>query len=192
MTTTRRSWAVAVLAAIALVGPACGSTKSALPRRALPGDLVPATIPDPTDPANPVALVEFPAARDRFAKAGPRSLVDDGRMWELRRGANLIGTVEVGAFARKVELTSEGARRKLTTAILPATSTAIKVHGVAVTRSASEDKVSYLLFGDGLFELVDIKVSDKVDPEQIIAALVDAEVPTGHLRSPGRSRRRPL
>jgi len=192
MTLRRRFVVLALVVALAAGGAGCGGGHDAVPARALPADFVPALLPDPTDAANPLRLIEFEPARKRFARAGARSLVDAGALWEIRRGSNLVGTVEVGMLAPKVDVTSEDDRRELIRAVLPATSTTIRVSGIAVVRSASTDKVSYLVVGDGLFELVDVQISDKVDPEHIINALIHEQLPTGRLKIAGEQRRRPL
>ena len=189
----RRAVGAAVLVAVAMLCTAgCGGDDAVAAPRSLPPDLIPVTLPDPTDAANPLHLVEFTGARKRFDRAGPRSLVDTGSLWEIRRGSNLVGTVEAATLDAKVDVTSEDDRRKLIRAVLPATSTTIRLRGIAVVRSASADKVTYLVIGDGLFELVDVEVSDKVDPAHVIAALLDVQVPTGHLEIAGEQRRRPL
>lgn len=195
MTTPVRSYLRTVLTVVlglVLVGGACGGDPPPPKPRALPTDLVPATLPDPTDAANPFTLVEFAPARERFADAGARSLVDAGALWEVRRGANLVGTVQVGMLARRVDLASDRDRRELVNAVLPGTASTVKVKGVPVVRAASDDKVTYLVLGDGLFELVEIKVSDKVEPDRIVGDLIAAQLPTGHLELAGQRRRRPL
>lgn len=181
-----------LVVAVACLAAGCGGDEAPEEPRALPTGLVPTTIPDPTDEANPLQLVEFTAARERFKNAGERSLVDDGALWEVRRGSNLVGTVEVATLDRKVDVTDADDRAELIKAVLPATSTTVKIQGIPVVRAASDDKVTYLVIGNGLFQLVDIKLSDKVDPEHIIAALIKAELPTGHLTIAGEQRRRPL
>jgi hypothetical protein len=191
MRSLRRLLGVATVA-VAVLGVGCGGEEQPPEPRALPEGLVPTTIPDPTDEANPLQLVEFTAAREQFKNAGERSLVDDGALWELRRGSNLVGTVEVAMLDRKIDVTSPDDRRKLIRAVLPGTATTIKVQGISVVRTASDDKVTYLVIGNGLFQLVDVKLSDKVDPDHIIAALIKAELPTGHLTIAGEQRRRPL
>lgn len=192
MTIRRPTLIATLVVTLAIGGASCGGGQDVALPRALPTDFVPAMLPDPTDPANPLRLVEFEPARKRFARAGARSLVDAGALWEIRRGSNLVGTVEVGMLAANVDVTSEDDRRELITAVLPATSTTIRVNGIPVVRSASTDKVSYLVVGDGLFELVDVQISDKVDPERIINALIQEQLPTGWLKIAGEQRRRPL
>lgn len=189
-----RRWLAVVMVAVAAAagGLGCGG-EAPRPPRALPADLVPATLPDPTDPANPYQLLEFAPARDRFAAAGPRSLVDEGRLYEIRRGGNLAGTLEVAALARRVDLRDEATRKELIGLLLPGATTTVTVRGTPVVRSVSEEKSTFLILGDGLFELVDVRRTEKVDPNQVLAALLDAQRPSGHLRlTTDSTRRRPL
>lgn len=179
-----------VAAASGLVG--CGGGAALRVPMAVPVDLVPATLPDPTDLQSGFTLAEYQDARKQFGDAGTRSLVEDGRLWEVRRGANLIGTLEVGTLKPKADVAKADNRKKLIGLIIPGAFTTINVQRVSVVRAATDDKTTYLWFGQGLFELLEIKGA-KVEPEQLMRSLIAFQLPTGKLKLTSQvTRRNPL
>src|ERR1051325_3326419 len=85
----------ALTAAVALlVAGACGhAAKKAVAPKAVPASIVPASIPGDADFPQ-YTFDEYKEGGERIAKAGSKSVIDDGRVWELRRGQVLVGALQ--------------------------------------------------------------------------------------------------
>ena len=84
----RRAWLVALVLLVA----GCGG--GATLKAAAPAAVDPSLAP-PVLAGQGLTLSEFLPARASFAKAGATSLVSDGRLWQLRQGSNLVGTLQI-------------------------------------------------------------------------------------------------
>lgn len=158
----------AVVAVIAIGLAACGSgtTKIAAPAR-VPDGLVPATL---TDGLN---LSEYAAGRNAFARAGADSLVADGRVWELRRGATLVGALQISTVKPDVSVAKSSDRKAILDGVMQGTAVeTIDVDGVRVASSTAADKTLFLWFGPGRFEVLQLK-GTKVVPETILRQIID-------------------
>ncbi len=164
---SRRVVSVLTLA-IALALSACGggsSTKLAAPAR-VPDGLVPTTLNDG------ISLFEYAPGRKAFARAGASSLVADGRVWELRRGATLVGTLQISTVKPDVSVAKPDDRKAILDGVMTGTAVeTITVAGVRVASSTAADKTLFLWFGPQRFEVLQLKGA-KVNPESIVQQLI--------------------
>lgn len=175
--------ALVMLASIAGLVPAgaCGRQEAvAVPPRAVPVKIVPAQLP-PTDDGPPLTLSEYKPAVARIASAGDRSMVDDGRVWEIRRGSTLVGALQVSTLKSRVDVARADQRRKLAALVLSGSVQRISVSGVEVIASQTTDKVVYLWFGNQLFEVLQIKGAG-IQPEAMLKGILDFQRPSGELK----------
>ena len=182
----RTVFLLGLLAAVA--GSACGgSSKHAEPPREVPVSAVPATI-DVGGDNGKLTLSEFQAARKDFAKAGSQSLVDDGKLWEVRRGATLVGTLQVSTFKHDVDVSSRRQRNDIVNLVMPGSFQTINLRGTEVITTHSEQKTTYMWFGNGMFELLQVKAAE-LNPERILRRLLAFQKPLGvlDLRAAGKA-----
>ena len=160
----RRLFALAL--AVVLLG-ACGSGSSDEPvaTRVKPA-LVPSTLGDGT-----LTLKEDTTAHKAFANVGGQSLVDDGRLWAVREGDQLVATLQVATLDPKVDLGDEDEVEHLIRSILPGTKERFTVGDLSVVQVATDDKTIYLWFGDGMFQVFQIKGA-AVEPEILLGELI--------------------
>ena len=178
---------ISVIATVALVvtAAACGGKGKVAPPKRVPVNLVPATIGG-TPQAPDFTLSEFTEARKDFAKAGDRTEVADGRLWEIRRGATLVGTLQISTVKPNIDLTHKKQRDKIIDLVMQGSATTIKVRDVQISTSTDAQKTEYLWFGKQMFEYLQIKGTD-VKPETILRRLLVVQKPTGELDIRSRS-----
>lgn len=107
-----------------------------------------------------------------FANAGEESLVSDGRLWEIRKGARLVGALQIAAVKPKVELAEARRRDAIVTDILIGAYDRIRVGDVEVYTSKANDKVVYLWFGESMFQVLQLK-GDELDHEKVLGDVVE-------------------
>jgi hypothetical protein len=166
----RRALLLVVLVCVLLVGAACGSGRSTVIARpaAVPTNLVPTTLPSLPD----FSLSEFAPARASFAHVGASSLVADGRLWQVRRGASLVGTLQISTVKPDVSVTKASDRNAILAGVMTGISyETVDIAGISVAVSTSVDKSLYLWFGPGLFEVMQLKGS-QLDPEQVVTGVI--------------------
>lgn len=153
-----------LLACALLAG--CGEVPLPPPPAAVPVELVPASL------APDLGISEFAGARSAFADAGETSLVADGRLWEIRRAATLIGTLQIATVKDDVSTADPEDRSDILAAVMTGASyETVDVGGVAVARASRADKTLFVWFGTNLFEVLQLK-GTKVDPDAVVAGLI--------------------
>jgi hypothetical protein len=176
----RRSLVCSVGAAMALSFAACGSEDAPRPLvkpAAVPAGIVPATV------AGDLTLHEFAPARATFARAGETSLVADGRVWAIRRGETLVGTLQVSTVKPDVSVDDRDDRKAIIGGVMTGISyETIDVGSTQVIASAAADKSLYLWFGPNFFQVLQVK-STKVDPDTVAADLIEYQQAAGKLAS---------
>ena len=175
----KRAFAAA-LAAV-LVG-ACGHRAAPPVAAPVPRDLVPATLPS-VGALGDLTVSEYANAKRQFARVGPSSLVADGALFEIRRGATLIGTLQLSALKPAVDVADARQRDSIVGQVMGGPFTRITVDTVKVAAGRTADKTTYVWFGRGFFELVQLKGRD-VAPEVVLRALLGYQRPSGKLRLP--------
>jgi hypothetical protein len=166
-----------VIAAIALAVGACGSGSAPLTAPArVPDDLVPTVLPDS------VTIGEYKPARSRFAKAGETSLVADGRVWAIRRGQTLVGTLQASTVKPDVSLKrAEDRKAVIDGVMLGQRYDTLYVGNLKVLSSTAADRTVYLWFGHGLFQVLQVK-RGKVEPDVIAGDIIEYQQTAGVLR----------
>ena len=169
-----------VLALVMATGAACGSESAnhqLVVPNSVPLELVPPTLEDG------LTVTEYQPGRNAFAQAGPESLVADGRVWAIRRGETLVGTLQISAVKHDVSVQDPKDRKAILQGVMTGTPyETIDVGDLKVAASTSADKNVYLWFGPNLFEVLQVKAS-KVDPDALAADVISFQQSTGKLTS---------
>jgi len=92
-----------------------------------------------------------------FANAGERTLVADGRIWEIRRADRLIGTLQISTVLPDVDLRQPDVRDTMVRQILTGAVSSIRIGDVEVFTSTTNDKAVYVWFGRGIFEVLQLR-----------------------------------
>ena len=158
----------------------CGVVASATtPPKAVPTGLAPASLKLPAQAAA-ISVQLYPAATRRFATAGGNSMVADGRLWQLRQGPTLVGTLEIATFKPKVNLRDYSERQQLISLIMPGAFLTTQVGRVQVFTTSTPNLDLYLWFGRQLFEVMQVRTSG-VDAKAVLQAVIDYQQPSGQL-----------
>lgn len=182
----RRRLAV-LIAPLLLVTPACGLFDDGDANALVPPPKVDATIVPEGIANGELKFYEYASAKKDFARAGDKSLVADGKLWELRRSDRLIGTLQISTLKNKVDLSDEKDRNAIVNQVMPGVSTKVTIDEIEVWTAVTPDKTSFLWFGDRMFELLQIKVSEGTeiaDAEPLVEELVKFQKPKGVLEQP--------
>ena len=178
----RRALATVVAAVtLASVAGACGGGKGkVVAPPAVPVELAPPTI------APDLTLSPYDKARKAFARAGSESLVADGRLWEIRKGATLVGTLQISTVKPQDVSLAKSKQRKsiLDTVMTGSAYDTIDVHGVQVASATAGDKSLFVWFGTNLFEVLQVK-STKLNPEDVVTGVVDFQKASGKFHALG-------
>lgn len=108
---------------------------------------------------------------EAFANAGEMSLVADGRLWELRQGARLVGALQVASVVHRVDLADSEDRRSMLRQVLPGNLNQLVIDDVPVWAAEANDKVVYVWFATDTFQVLQLKGS-RLDPEAILREVV--------------------
>jgi hypothetical protein len=109
-----------------------------------------------------------------FKNAGPRSLIGDGRIWELRSGERLVGTLQLSSLRSRVNPARPQDRRALLR-ILPGATEKIDIAGQPVWAEEGGGKAIFVFFGArslGVLQLKSSGVSLSAVPDELIGAIV--------------------
>lgn len=163
--------AVALAAALAVGG--CGGADAAAPVRPpkVPSGLVPSSV---QGDAFQLFESELPQVEEAFANAGENSLAADGRLWELRKGDRLVGSLQLTTLMPEVDLTKEEHRNSILSQLLPTSRDRLLIDEVDVWSTTSKNKTIYLWFGRDLYALMTLKggSEDALDPEAVLADVI--------------------
>ena len=172
----RRVVVVAVLG-LAVIASACGNGSApVVPPARVNAALVPKILSDG------VSVGEYAPARARFARAGASSLVADGRVWAIRKGQTLVGTLQASTVKTDVDLTRAADRKQVVDGVMTgARYDTIYVGNLKVLSSSAADHSLYLWFGHGLFEVLQVKAG-KVTPDDIAGDIIEYQLSAGLLK----------
>jgi hypothetical protein len=186
----RRAAAAGLVAILPLLAAGCGgSAGAALTVKPVPAEIIPASL-DVGGANGQFTLSEYPKARAQFAHAGVQSLVADGRLWELRQGPTLVGTLQLSTLKPTVHVAKWKDRNELVALVLPGSYTSIIVSKVNVYATTEQQLATYLWFGDQMFELLQIKARG-FQPEAVLRAALKFQLPTKALTIPNYEAKRP-
>lgn len=174
---TRRLASLVVMLAVACGAAACGSgpTDRLVAPNSVPTGLVPPTL------EGNLTLSEYLPARRAFAQTGTASLVSDGRVWAIRRGETLVGTLQISAVKHDVSLAKASDRQAILDGVMSGTAyETLDVGDLKVVASTAADRTMYLWFGPKLFEVLQLK-GTKVDPDAVAGDVIAFQQSTGKL-----------
>lgn len=160
----------ALLVLVVLLLGACGDEEAGIGVR--PVEIADELVPEAV--GGGLKLYESTAEEtvNAFANAGEESLVADGRLWEIRKAARLVGALQIATMQPKVDLADARRRDSIVTDVLIGSYDRIRVGDVEVYTSAANDKVVYLWFGESMFEVLQLK-GDELDHEQVLADVIE-------------------
>jgi hypothetical protein len=153
----------ALAATIALAS--CGSE----PPARISAPIAPGLIPASVSPG--LALREYGPARKRFAAAGDVSLVDTGRLYELRDGDRLVGSLEVATLLPDVNTFGNKRKSLLQQLLNNAPYEVTTIDSVQVAAIRARNHATYVWFGDHLLEVLQIR-DEQIDPNVVVGALI--------------------
>lgn len=159
------------LAATAMVFAACGDdapVDTVAPPPSVPETVVPTALT-----AGGIQLVENTddETLEAFANGGETSLVADGRLWELRQGARLVGALQVSTVMTRVDLADSKQRTSMLRQVLPGNLNQLLVDRVPVWAAEANDKVVYVWFATDTFQVLQLKGS-QLEPEAVLREVV--------------------
>ncbi|HVT76766.1 MAG TPA: hypothetical protein VHD87_07030 [Acidimicrobiales bacterium] len=173
----RRSVALVTALVGALAFGACGGGTAAI--------VAPARVPNALTPSvmnDGITISEYLPARSRFARAGASSLVADGKVWAIRKGQTLVGTLQASTVKNDVDLSRAEDRKQVIDGVMTgARYDTIYVGSLKVLSSTAADHSLYLWFGPHLFEVLQVKAG-KVVPDDIAGDLIEYQRSAGLLR----------
>ena len=119
-------------------------------------------------------LAEDEQAREAFATVGPQALVADGRLFVIRDGERLVGTLQLSTMKTKVDLTDDDQRQSVISNVIPGAKETISVGPVSVVQSAGADKTVFLWFGREMFQVLQLKPTQAspFEPERILSEII--------------------
>ena len=157
---------VAVALAVTIAAGCGGGDDGGAARTTVATALVP-----PTLGSGKLSLREDRTAHKQFGRIQGGSLVDDGRLWAVRDGDRLVATLQLSTLDPKVDLGDSDERSSLVSSLLPGTKERFTVGDLDVIAVSTDDKTVFLWFGDGMFEVLQIKTSD-FDHEKLLGELI--------------------
>lgn len=166
--TAGRWLGIGLIASAALVG-ACGSDAAeAVPPARVPDDLAPDTVLDG------LLVIENrdESTLEAFASADETSLVSDTRIWEIRRGQRLVGTLQISSVLPAVDLLDEDIRDRMVGQMILGQSSRIRIGDVEVFTTTNNDKTVFIWFGEQVFEVLQTK-DRELDPEALATAIIE-------------------
>lgn len=165
-----------VLSAFALAGAVgliagCGtaSAKTNVPLPKVPLALVPSSLAH-----GAFTVREDMKARKQFATVKSSALITDGHLWGIRRGQQLIATLQISTLKPKVDINKESQRNAIISQIVTGSTQTITVGSVDVAENLTPNATVYVWFGHDLFEVLQVKLSKQapVDANALLNEIV--------------------
>jgi hypothetical protein len=125
-----------------------------------------------------------------FKQDAEDALIDEGKLWEVRRKDRLVGTLQIATVKPDIDLSKDDVRRQFTSPILVGSRSDIRLLGQEVNVVEGEGGLSTLVwFGDGLFLVLQVKDKLVTGPDLAQAILEHQQsrpewVPLPELYSP--------
>lgn len=163
---------------LALVLAACGGDGKPL---VLPPAVPDASVPSRLEVAGGLTVLPNTdeEVADAFRVAGKKSLVLEGKVWELRRGDELVGALQLSSLTQRVDTTNDDDRRAVRRQILPGSQSELEVSTVPVWSARDGQRGVYVWFGRQLLGVLQVK-GDDFEPDDAATELITAifESPT--------------
>ena len=162
-------WVAAVIG-IALLGAACGNSAART--------VAPEAVDEQLAPSQLGTDLKLYENRDEetitaFANAGERTLVADGRIWEIRRADRLVGTLQIATVLPDIDLRDDDVRDAMVRQILPGAQSSIRIGDTEVFTSTVNEKAVFLWFGARLFEVLQVKDRQIEDFESLATEVIE-------------------
>ena len=107
-----------------------------------------------------------------FRQDAKKSLIDEGRLWEIRRKDRLVGTLQIATVKPDIDLAEDDVRHQFTAPILVGARSDIRLLGQEVNVVESEGGLATLVwFGQGLFLVLQVKDTLVTGPDLAQAIL---------------------
>ena len=163
----RRSF-VTLVAVLAVCLGACGDEAPPVVR---PARVDPALAP--AQVAGGIGLRENTDKTTRHALANPGdgALMADGRIWELRRADRLVGTLQISTVLPRFDLRRSDIRAGMVSQILPSGPTRIRIDGIEIFATRSDDRAQFLWFGSDTYEVLQLK-DKELDFEAVVRDVI--------------------
>ena len=163
--------AIAAVIAAALVVGGCGRDSNDDERP--PTEVSLQLVPDSLN-SGAFHLVEDDKAREAFSAIGPDALVADGRLFAIRDGERLVGTLQLSTMKPRVDLTDEDNRASVVNNVIPGGRETISVGPISVIQTLGQDKTVFLWFGKDMFQVLQLKPTkaSPFEPEQILSEII--------------------
>ena len=140
--------------------------------------LVPPPVPDAAVPAAltvggglSVLPNTDPEVADAFKVVGKQSLVREGKVWELRRGDELVGVLQLSSLIERVDTTKDDDRRAVRRQILAGSQSELEVSTIPVWSAHDGKRGTYVWFGKQMLGVLQVK-GDDVDPDEAATELI--------------------
>jgi hypothetical protein len=160
--------AFAVFATIAVFASACADAPKPLAAPQIPVAAVPNSVE--IDGTALTMQLSSPAdVRRAFRSVGATSLVEDGRVWELRHGDRLVGLLQLATIGRRADTRKASDRRDMRRQILVGEPTELDFSGVPVYQTTDGALNVFVWFGRQLLGTLTLK---GVDAEAVSNELV--------------------
>jgi hypothetical protein len=149
----------------------CGGGPPPEAARPVPERLVPAELLSSEVKVVPSESADAAKALSNLPK---KALVSSAKLWELRRGEELIGALQVSTLKAKVDLHDDRERNQIVKGVLAGTIRTAQVGDVLILSARSPDKKSvYFWFREDLrvYEVLQLKTG-KLDHRVLVEELV--------------------
>ena len=169
---TRTLAATGLLGVVGLLAGCSGSHAAAGAKQPLP--TVPVGLVPKSLNRGAFLVIEDKSAHEQFAKAPEEALTTDGRLWGVRRGQQLVATLQVATLKPKVDLRKESQRAAIISQIAAGVTQTIQAGSVDVAANVTPNAAVYIWFGKNLFEVLQVKISklSPVDPNALLNDIV--------------------
>jgi hypothetical protein len=156
---------------VAALGAGCGGGDAVAERA--PSKVALELVPDSVNDGA-FRLTEDEKAREAFSELGPEALVADGRLFAIRDGDRLVGTLQLSTMKTKVDLTEDDHREKVISNVIPGMRETISVGPVSVIQAAGPDKTVFLWFARNMFQVLQLKPTkaSPFDPERVLSEII--------------------
>lgn len=138
-----------------------------VPPETVPVALVPSSLEGGT-----YTVSEDVQARKEFANIGSSALITDGRLWGIRRGSQLVATLQLSTLKPNVGLAKASQRQAIVRQIVSGSSETVTEHSVDIAENANANETIFVWFGQNLMEVLQVKLSQE-NPTNSAALLKD-------------------
>lgn len=160
---------------------ACGGNGA--PAVAPPGPIPVAAVPAQLEIGGGLSIT--PNTTNEVAKAfkvaGPRSLAQDGKVWELRSGSQLVGVLQLTSLKPRVDTRDADDRESVRREILVGSETEFEVATTPVWTAKDDGRGTYIWFGRQMLGILQVKsqqfASDDAATELVTALLQSSAWP---------------